>query len=66
MWHQAWQLYYVENLHLLGHPVTAALIKTVVKEIHCTLLKNAFLFYLWLYVKKWNILECSQLTVTLS
>jgi hypothetical protein len=39
------QLYYVENLHLLGHPVTAAMPRTVAKETHCTFLKSIFILF---------------------
>jgi len=30
------QLYYVQSLHLLGHPVAAAVLLTVIKETHFT------------------------------
>lgn len=39
------QLYCVESLHLLGHPVTAAVLWTVVKEIHCTIFKSIFILF---------------------
>jgi len=33
--HQARQLYLVESLHLSGHPLTAAVLRTAIKETHC-------------------------------
>lgn len=39
------QLYYVESLHLLGHPMTAAVLRTVVKEVHCTFLRSIFILF---------------------
>jgi len=32
----AQQLYYIESLHLLGHPVAAAVLLTVTKDAHFT------------------------------
>lgn len=34
--HQAQQLYHTEILHVPGHLVTAALLRAVIKETHCT------------------------------
>jgi len=39
------QLYYVESVHLPGHPVTAAVLRTMVKEIHCTFLKSIYVLF---------------------
>ena len=35
--HRLRQFYRIESLHLPGHPVTAAVLRTAIKETHCTL-----------------------------
>jgi len=41
----SFQLYYLESLYLPGHPVTAAVLRTMVKEIHCTFLKSIYVLF---------------------
>jgi hypothetical protein len=43
------QLFYIESLHHLGHPVTAAVLRIVVKERHCTFLKSIFILVCFAY-----------------
>jgi len=59
------QLYYVESLHLLGHPVTAAVLRTVVKEIHCTFLKSIFILFWFACEEVEHCRMFSAYTVTL-
>ena len=40
--HQAQQLYFVESLHLPGHHVTAAVLRTAIKETHCGFHSSSF------------------------
>jgi hypothetical protein len=36
--HRAWQLYFIEGAHQLGHPMTAAVLRTAREEMHCVCL----------------------------